>query len=77
MTLPQVALHGHSLSFKRRGGGVRDFVRRGEGFLRNARWNQTMGARPGFMYTQGGPSVCYEVYMLYVYIGWHFMDQDS
>ena len=30
---------------------------------------KTMGARLGFMYTQGGPSLCCEVYMLYVYIG--------
>ena len=77
MTLPRVALRGHDLSGKQRGGGVWEFARRGEGFLRNARWNQTMGARLGFMYTQGGPSICYEVYILYVYIGQHFTDQDS
>jgi hypothetical protein len=46
-------------------------------FLPNTRWNQTMGARPGFMYTQGRPSICCEVYRLYVYTGRHFTDQDS
>ena len=35
----------------------------------SARWNQIMGTRPGFMYTQGGPSVCYEIYKIYVYTG--------
>ena len=77
MTLPRVALRGHDLSGKQRGGGVWDFARLGEGFLCNARWNQSMGVRLGFMYTQGRLSVCYKVYRLYVYTGRHFTDQDS